>query len=142
MGAPTPATHPLTSSTSDTMDVDDMGSGVRHGHIPSGTDTLKRKDVGKSIPHAWPSRLAPTRTITHSIGVTLPASPMSEDLGSIESQLERCKIILTEAWDDLRNLRGQLQTFNDGLFKALLDLEGMAKYLEGEEVFAKGSQNP
>ncbi|KAH9163430.1 hypothetical protein EDB89DRAFT_1912659 [Lactarius sanguifluus] len=103
-GAPTPATHPLTSSTSNTMDVDDMGSGVRHGHIPSGTDTPKRKDVGKSIPRARPSHLAPTRTITHSIGVTLPASPKSEDLGSIESQLEQCKIILTEAWDDLRNL--------------------------------------
>ncbi|KAH9167727.1 hypothetical protein EDB89DRAFT_1909818 [Lactarius sanguifluus] len=133
-GAPTPATHPLTSSTSDTMDVDDMGSGICHGHIPSGTDTPKRKDVGKSIPCARPSRLAPTRTITHSIGVTLPASPMSEDLGSIESRLERCKIILTEAWDDLRNLQGQLQTFDDGLFKALFDLEGMAKYLEGEEI--------
>ncbi|KAH9169692.1 hypothetical protein EDB89DRAFT_2072686 [Lactarius sanguifluus] len=141
-GAPTPATHPLTSSTSDTMDVDDMGSGIRHGHIPSGMDTPKHKDVGKSVPRARPSCLAPTHTITHSIGVTLPASPMSEDLGSIESRLEQCKIILTEAWDDLRNLRGQLQTFDDGLFKALFDLEGMAKYLEGEEVFAKGSQNP
>ncbi|KAH9169734.1 hypothetical protein EDB89DRAFT_1908384 [Lactarius sanguifluus] len=118
-GAPTPATRPLTSSTSNTMDVDDMGSGVRHGHIPSGTDTPKCKDVGKSVPRARPSCLAPTRTITHSIGVTLPASPMSEDL---------------EAWDDLRNLQGQLQTFDDGLFKALFDLEGMAKYLEGEEI--------
>ncbi|KAH9169708.1 hypothetical protein EDB89DRAFT_1908353 [Lactarius sanguifluus] len=128
MGAPTPATHPLTSSTSDTMDVDDMGSGIRHGPIPSGMDTLKHKDVGKkSVPRAWPSRLAPTCIITHSIGITLPVSPMSENL---------------EAWDDPRELWGQLQTFDDGLFKVLLDLEGMAKYLEGEEVFAKASQNP
>ncbi|KAH9172395.1 hypothetical protein EDB89DRAFT_1906250 [Lactarius sanguifluus] len=250
MGAPTPATHPLTSSTSDTMDVDDMGSGVCHGHIPSGMDTPKCKDVGKSVPHARPSRLAPTHTITHSIGITLPVmthchstvearrgkqktggggeletghratvirtlgstaeladlqgivaltegalctkrrkrqaesvnkwiktSGQSEGLAGLgpptgaaeycvllcNGTFERHLIIVSngdnmcdcaavdhviemtapqsnrnnhrsEAWDDLRNLRGQLQTFDDGLVKALFDLEGMAKYLEGEEI--------
>ncbi|KAH9011237.1 hypothetical protein EDB83DRAFT_2322229 [Lactarius deliciosus] len=137
-GAPTSS---LALSIHDTMDVDDGGSGIGPVPIPSEGGTPKRQ-LGHSAPRARPSRSAPSRTVIHPIGVTLPASPMADDLGSIESRLERCKLILTDAWDDLRDLRGRLQLFDDGIYRALLDLESMGKYLEGKDLFAKGSQTP
>ncbi|KAH8997070.1 hypothetical protein EDB86DRAFT_3076628 [Lactarius hatsudake] len=141
----TPSTDATTSSLAlsipDTMDVDDGGSGIGPVPISPEEGTPKCKKVGHSAPRAWPSHSAPSR-IFHPLGVTLPASPMPDDLGSVESQLERCKLILTGAWDDLRNLRGRLQQFNDGIYRALIDLESMGKYLEGKDLFAKGSESP
>ncbi|KAH8979910.1 hypothetical protein EDB86DRAFT_3088375 [Lactarius hatsudake] len=125
----TPSTDATTSSLAlsipDTMDVDDGGSGIGPVPISSEEGTPKCKV-----------------RIYHTSATTLPASPMPDDLGSVESRIERCKLILTGAWDDLRNLRGRLQQFDDGIYRALIDLESMGKYLEGKDLFAKGSESP
>ncbi|KAI9429099.1 hypothetical protein H4582DRAFT_2090093 [Lactarius indigo] len=132
-GAPTgsPTSAGLALSISDTMDVDDPGSSVQHAITPSQSDAPKRKAAGRSAPRARTGGIPPsTCTIKHRMGITIPASPLPEDLGNIESRIERCKLTLADVWDELTELQGRVQAINDSILKTLIDLENMAKYLE------------
>ncbi|KAI9431621.1 hypothetical protein H4582DRAFT_2084798 [Lactarius indigo] len=91
----------------------------------------KRKAAGRSAPCARTGEIPPsTRTIKHRMGITIPVSPLPEDLGNVESRIERCKLTLADVWDELTELRGRVQAINDSILKTLIDLENMAKYLE------------
>ncbi|KAI9433714.1 hypothetical protein H4582DRAFT_2060690 [Lactarius indigo] len=132
-GAPTgsPTSAGLALSIADTMDVDDPGSSVQRAITPSQSDAPKRKAAGRSAPRARTGGIPPsTRTIKHRMGITIPASPLPEDLGNVESRIERCKLTLADVWDELTELRGRVQAINDSILKTLIDLENMAKYLE------------
>ncbi|KAH9022864.1 hypothetical protein EDB84DRAFT_1441098 [Lactarius hengduanensis] len=105
-GNPTPAEA---LEMPDTMDIDDTGGSTHHLFGPLEVDTPKRK---------------------HAMGISLPVFPMPEDLGSVESRMERCKLRIADVWDDLREMRGRVQVVNDMLLKALHDMEALVKYLE------------
>ncbi|KAH9012984.1 hypothetical protein EDB85DRAFT_1899985 [Lactarius pseudohatsudake] len=127
-GDPTPAEA---LEMPDTMDIDDTGGSAHHLFGPLEVDTPKRKDSRSSFPRMRPSRSAPsTRIYKHAMGISLPVLPMPEDLGSVESRMERCKMRIADVWDDLREMRGRVQVVNDTLLKALHDMEALVKYLE------------
>ncbi|KAI9428778.1 hypothetical protein H4582DRAFT_2091025 [Lactarius indigo] len=130
-GSPTSAGLALSSQIADTMDVDDPGSSVQCAITPSQSDAPKRKATRRSAPCARTGEIPPsTRTIKHRMGITIPVSPLPEDLGNVESRIERCKLTLADVWDELTELRGRVQAINDSILKTLIDLENMAKYLE------------
>ncbi|KAH9038254.1 hypothetical protein EDB85DRAFT_2142023 [Lactarius pseudohatsudake] len=127
-GNPTPAEA---LEMPDTMDIDDTGGSTHHLFGPLEVDTPKCKDSRSSFPHTRPSCSAPsTRIYKHAMGISLPVLPMPEDLGSIESRMEQCKLRIADVWDDLREMRGCVQVVNDTLLKALHDMEALVKYLE------------
>ncbi|KAI9429630.1 hypothetical protein H4582DRAFT_2064948 [Lactarius indigo] len=128
-GAPTgsPTSAGLALSIADTMDVDDPGSSVQCAITPS----QGRPENARSTPCARTGEIPPsTRTIKHRMGITIPVSPLPEDLRNVESRIERCKLTLADVWDELTELQGRVQAINDSILKTLIDLENMAKYLE------------